>query len=206
MWKFKEHFMTIVYHKRLVMQGCFKVGLYWQGITHDLSKFSIWEFPQGAKYYLGDKSPNVAERRDKGYSSAWLHHKGRNKHHLEYWLDYDENVGKSIRGMRMPRRYVVEMFWDRVAANKTYHKENYSREEPWEYYVKGKSKNILHPEAAKLLERLLIVLRDEGEDEAVEFIRRRVLRKKDYFLIDIVVGWVINIVKRLKNGVKKESV
>ena len=46
--KIKEHFQTITYHRKLVREGCFKVGLYWQGLTHDLSKFSPTEFLMGA--------------------------------------------------------------------------------------------------------------------------------------------------------------
>ena len=83
-----QHFKTITYHKYLVMKGCFAVGLYRQGICHDLSKYSWTEFRVGAKYYQGNRSPNNAEREDIGYSSAWLHHKGRNRHHYEYWVDY----------------------------------------------------------------------------------------------------------------------
>ena len=81
-WK---HFKTITKHKLLVMEGCFKVGLYWQGITHDLSKYSPTEFLVGARYFQGTRSPNAAEREAKGYSEAWMHHKGRNRHHYEYW-------------------------------------------------------------------------------------------------------------------------
>ena len=91
----KEHFQTITYHRRLVRQSCFRVGLYWQGLTHDLSKYSLTEFLVGAKYFQGDCSPNNAEKEEKGYSSSWLHHKGRNKHHFEYWVDYvpgDEHI------------------------------------------------------------------------------------------------------------------
>ena len=88
MMKAWQHFKTITTHKMWVMRYCFKIGLYWQGLTHDLSKYSPSEFWQGCKYYQGYRSPNNAEREDKGYSAAWLHHKGRNKHHLEYWLDY----------------------------------------------------------------------------------------------------------------------
>ena len=79
-WK---HFCTINHHKMLVMKGCFKVGLYRQGLLHDLSKYSPTEFLVGCKYFQGNMSPNNAEREDKGYSAAWLHHKGRNKHHME---------------------------------------------------------------------------------------------------------------------------
>ena len=116
----KEHFQTITYHRRLVRQSCFRVGLYWQGLTHDLSKYSLTEFLVGAKYFQGDCSPNNAEKEEKGYSSSWLHHKGRNKHHFEYWIDYSMpgSKGPLLIGMKMPLRYVVEMFMDRIAACK----------------------------------------------------------------------------------------
>ena len=82
------HFKTITKHKLMVMHYCFRIGLYKQGLLHDLSKYTPSEFLVGCKYYQGDVSPNNAEGKDKGYSSAWLHHKGRNKHHMEYWIDY----------------------------------------------------------------------------------------------------------------------
>ena len=118
-----EHFKTITHHRHLVMKGCFAVGLYKQGLLHDLSKYSPVEFLVGAKYYQGDKSPNNAEREDKGVSLAWLHHKGRNKHHFEYWIDYALDGKSGMAGMKMPVNYVVEMYCDRVAACKTYQKD-----------------------------------------------------------------------------------
>ena len=101
------------------MQGCFKIGLYKQGILHDLSKYSPSEFWVGVKYYQGTQSPNNAEREALGYSSAWLHHKGRNRHHYEYWLDYTA-TGKrgEIVPVPMPDRYIAEMLSDRNAASK----------------------------------------------------------------------------------------
>ena len=97
----KGHFETITRHKLLVMKYCFACGLYEQGLAHDLSKYSPTEFIPGCIYYQGDHSPNEAERADRGYSSAWLHHKGRNKHHLEYWIDYASNK-TGLGGMKMP--------------------------------------------------------------------------------------------------------
>ncbi len=108
--KWYAHLKTITRHKLLVMRHCFRIGLYWQGLTHDLSKYSPAEFLVGAKYYQGDRSPNDAERREKGYSSAWLHHKGRNKHHLEYWIDYTPGGDHHMGGVEMPVQYVAEMF------------------------------------------------------------------------------------------------
>ncbi|MCQ2386224.1 MAG: DUF5662 family protein, partial [Clostridia bacterium] len=79
-----RHFRTITKHRHQVIRHCFKAGIGFQGLFHDLSKYSLTEFIPGAKYYLGTKSPNEKERELFGYSSAWLHHKGRNKHHFEF--------------------------------------------------------------------------------------------------------------------------
>lgn len=166
-WK---HFKTICYHKYLVMQGCFKVGLYWQGIWHDLSKFSPTEFMVGARYYQGDRSPNNAEREAIGYSSAWLHHKGRNKHHFEYWTDYNP-IKRRVCPVKMPLKYVKEMFCDRVAASKIYQGENYTDAHPLSYFKGGKANRSIHPETSELIEKMLTVLAENGEDAAFKFIK-----------------------------------
>ena len=79
--RFWGHLRTISKHRRAVRKLCFKCGLYWQGLTHDLSKYSPTEFWRGVKYYTGKASPHVGERAEYGYSEAWLHHHNRNKHH-----------------------------------------------------------------------------------------------------------------------------
>ena len=112
MWISGGHLKTVQRHRRLVRQYCFRLGLYWQGLTHDLSKFSPVEFWAGVKYFQGDRSPNDAQRRDNGYSASWMHHKGRNRHHFEYWTDYSMD-GSGISGVEMPKKYVAEMFCDR---------------------------------------------------------------------------------------------
>ena len=173
-WK---HLKTINHHKWLVMKSCFRLGMYKQGLLHDLSKYSPTEFLVGVKYYQGNRSPNNAEREDKGYTSAWLHHKGRNKHHLEYWLDYDL-VNGGVTGMKMPVKYVVEMFCDRIAASKNYNKDAYTDRMPLEYFQKGKAKALLHPESAALLEKLLTMLAEQGEDKTFDYIKREILTKE----------------------------
>lgn len=176
-WNWWRHLRTINHHKWLVMKSCFQLGLYKQGLLHDLSKYSPTEFLVGVKYYQGNRSPNNAEREDKGYTSAWLHHKGRNKHHLEYWLDYGLH-GEGIIGMKMPVKYVVEMFCDRVAACKNYNRGNYNDSMALEYYRKGKAKTLLHPESAELLEQLLTMLAQKGEKETFAYIRKEILTKE----------------------------
>ena len=176
--KWLNHLRTINHHKKLVMQHCFRVGLYRQGLLHDLSKYSPKELLPGFRYFQGNRSPNDAERKDKGYSSAWLHHKGRNKHHLEYWIDYSPEGDHPLVGNRMPERYVVEMFCDRMAASKTYRKELYTDRDPFDYYINSKNSYLLHPETKSLLEEMLTMLKDEGEEATFFYIRKNVLRKK----------------------------
>ena len=175
--KWLSHLRTINHHKLLVMKHCFRVGLYRQGLLHDLSKYSPVEFSAGAKYYQGDRSPNEIERKERGYSAAWLHHKGRNKHHLEYWIDYDPGPGHRMTGMEMPVNYVAEMFCDRVAASKTYRGKAYRDSDPLDYYLASRDHYLIHPNTRALLERLLGMLAEEGEDRTFAYIRRELLGK-----------------------------
>ena len=113
------HFKTITHHRHLVCRYCFRLGLYRQGLMHDLSKYAPCEFWRGAKYYQGYRSPNDAERKLNGVSLAWLHHKGRNRHHFEYWTDLSP-VTRTYEPVDMPVRFLCEMVADRIAACKTY--------------------------------------------------------------------------------------
>ena len=169
------HFRTICHHKRLVMRHCFRVGLYWQGLTHDLSKFSPVEFLPGARYFQGTRSPNEAEREALGYSAAWLHHKVRNRHHLEYWIDYQPGGDHTMNGMPMPKKYVVEMLCDRLAASKTYLRDAYTDRAAYDYYMRSRDHYLIHPDTQALLEQLLTMLKDEGEDATFAYIRAHVL-------------------------------
>lgn len=168
---FKGHLYTVTQHKYEVMKNCFKCGIIWQGLMHDMSKFSPSEFFVGVTHYQGYKSPNEGEREDYGYSKAWMHHKGRNKHHFEYWTDYNPET-KIMSPVRMPKRYVVEMFCDRVAASKVYMGEAYTDESPLNYFLKGKQRRNIHHETSKELEHLLVMLVEKGEKETFKHIRK----------------------------------
>jgi hypothetical protein len=173
--RFFKHLHTIGQHRRLVRKYCFKLGLYRQGLSHDLSKYSPAEFLPGVKYYLGMKSPNVAEREDLGYSTAWMHHKGRNRHHFEYWTDYTPGGGP-LRGIEMPPRFLAEMFCDRLAASRTYNKEKYNSGMPLEYFWHSKDHLLMHPATREALVKLLTMLRDDGEEKTFTYIRREYLK------------------------------
>ena len=179
MIKAAAHFCTITKHKMLVMKECFQVGLYRQGLLHDLSKYTWTEFRVGCRFYQGSQSPNNAERKAKGCSLAWLHHKGRNKHHYEYWVDYGLDGTKRLIGMRMPVKYVVEMFLDRIAASKVYKGSAYRDSDPLDYFRKGGTDDyVMHEETKKLLTGLLRMLAEKGEEFTFRYIRENVLGKR----------------------------
>ena len=174
---FWAHLKTINHHRALVRKYCFRLGLYRQGLMHDLSKYSPTEFWAGVKYFQGDHSPHDAQRRENGYSTAWLHHKGRTKHHFEYWTDYSI-TGEGIIGVKMPKKYVAEMFCDRLAASRVYRKDDFDPADPYKFFQRSMQKRLLlNQETADLLESMLVKLRDEGEDAAFDYIRHDVLGK-----------------------------
>lgn len=175
------HFKTITKHKLMVMKYCFRIGLYKQGLLHDLSKYSPVEFLAGCKYYQGNRSPNNGEREDTGVSMAWLHHKGRNKHHFEYWIDYGlYPCDTIITGMRMPRKYVAEMMMDRICAARVYNGDAYHDGQPLEYYNKSKGKLwFIHKETRRELEFLLKMLKQKGERKTLSYIKHVFLKEKD---------------------------
>lgn len=178
MSKVWKHFKTITYHKYLVAKGCFGVGLYKQGLLHDLSKYSPAEFWVGVKYFQGDRSPNNAEREDIGYSSAWLHHKGRNKHHYEYWIDYNSRAKAEdiMVPVPMPKKYIAEMVMDRIAASKVYMGKNYTDASPLQYYYKGTDKAPIHEETREVLVAILTMLAEKGEKETFQYVRSTLLK------------------------------
>lgn len=165
-----KHFCTVTKHRHQVLVHCLKVGIGGQGLVHDLSKFSPVEFMGGVKFYKGTNSPNEGERAEYGYSKAWLHHKGRNRHHFEYWCDYNP-VEKKIMPVKMPINYVKEMFCDRVAASKVYQGKNYVNTHPLEYFKRGRNNRNIHPETSELIEEWLTILATKGEKETFKVIK-----------------------------------
>lgn len=157
--KYIKHFKVIVRHKWFVGIECFKRGLYWQGIVHDLSKFSYTEFFASARYFQGDKSPIEMEKSELGYSIAWLNHKAKNKHHWLYWTDMVNGEWKAVP---MPDKYITEMFCDYIGAGKAYNKEKWTPDMPLKYYREVDAKRMLLTEETRikfefLLHTLLLI-------------------------------------------------
>jgi hypothetical protein len=162
-----RHLKIIYNHRKYVRKACFRAGLYWQGLTHDLSKYSITEMLI-CKYYSGKRSPHQNAREILGYSPSWIHHYHSNKHHFQYWWDEDEE-GKIIP-MKMPYKYVIESFCDMLGASKTYNPENWKPEMLLEYWeTKCLGKRIMHEDSVKLLDYLIRQLAFDGEENFFEW-------------------------------------
>ena len=183
---FFGHLRTINHHKMLVTKTCFKVGLYKQGILHDLSKYNPVEFIPGVIYFQGDRSPINREKELKKCSRGWLHHKGRNPHHFEYWIDYIINPSGKLVGMKMSKKYVAEMVIDRICASKNYLKEKYTDRSALEYYMNGRQMMLIDEETDFLARYLLTMLSQKGEDYLLDYMKRILLKHKnrDYHVID----------------------
>ncbi len=170
--KLFSHFVTITRHRHLVMKYCFSCGLYRQGLLHDLSKYSPVEFFNGARFYAGGvRSPIPNERIEKGYSEAWLHHKGRNKHHSEYWIDMNSNTG-IYESVPMPKKYLAESVLDRIAASYNYNRKSYNRAMPLEYFYRTKERTPMHADTFSQMEKLLTLYKNDGERALFKHLKR----------------------------------
>ena len=161
-----KHFCLVVRHKNKVLVHCAKCGIFFRGLKHDLSKFSPTEFFESARYYQGNRSPIEACRRDTGRSLAWLHHKGRNKHHIEYWLDPDSIAVTPM----MPYKYAVECVCDKLAATKTYNGKSYTPGKAIEHWERYGNKVAGHPKTMEFIGKVFYDINELGE--------KRVLNKK----------------------------
>ena len=167
---FFSHPWLVIKHKHRVLINCAKCGLVWRGLVHDLSKFTPTEFFESVKYFQGNRSPIGAARRATGVSYAWLHHKGRNKHHIEYWTDSECEVQPL-----MPYKYAVECVCDKLAATKTYLGKDYTPEMPlWHWEKYGKRVNA-NPLTIEFVTEVFYDVRDKGESAVLS---RKYMKKK----------------------------
>ena len=156
-----KHTILVTKHRWVVFKLCCKVGEPWRGLVHDLSKFSPTEFWESVKYYQGNKSPIPVARREKGFSDAWLHHKGRNKHHLEYWVDPRAKEYAAV----VPYKYVAEMACDKMAASIIYNGKNWTQSDEYNYWLKEKEKTILNPKVERFFDELFKQVKENGLKE-----------------------------------------
>lgn len=170
MGKLAKHLKTVRTHRKYVRRMCWKMGLFWQGLFHDLSKYSPKEMSI-VKYYTGKKSPHQVCREEIGYSPCWIYHYHRNKHHFQFWWDEDEE-GKIIP-IKMPYKYVIESFCDMVGASKAYAQKKWEPKMVWDYWLaKCVGKRIMNTESQYLVEKLIWNLYQMGEERFLDWYKR----------------------------------
>ena len=158
-----KHFVLITKHKYKVLGLCIKAGIPFRGLVHDLSKYTPTEFFESVKYYNGKYSPIANSKRENGYSKAWLHHFGRNKHHYEYWYDYTSPDSTPI----IPYKYTIEMICDDLAAGMTYQGKDWTKEYQLNYWNNKKSKIRINKKIEKVLDEVFSEVSKKGIDNVI---------------------------------------
>lgn len=159
-----NHLKTIIKHKYYVGKYCFMCGLYWQGITHDLSKFSPTEFWESVKYCTGKRSPIDKCKEVNGYSNAWFHHKGRNKHHWEYWVD---NFESGMTFAKIPFKYALELICDYLGAGKAYNEKGFTIKDEYQWWIQQRNIKLFHPDTKLLIDIIMIDMLNNGIKETL---------------------------------------
>ena len=168
-----KHFKLISKHKYYVFKNCWKAGLIWRGIKHDLSKYSPTEFLESIRYFSGDHSPIDTCKKMNGWSRAWMHHKGRNTHHYEYWQD---NFDKGGEPLQMPYADALEMVCDYIAAGQAYMKKDFSYSGEYDWWLNKKAHGIaMHPKTLQFVDLMLRVMKRDENNGVLAPTRAKVL-------------------------------
>lgn len=157
---FFAHWKKVRTHRKWVRRYAFELGIPWQGLVHDLSKYSPTEFFESVKYYQGTRSPIDAAKEDKGYSTAWFHHRGRNKHHHEYWID---NFDKGMTFNIMPYKYFVELICDYLAAGRAYMGDDFSYAKELKWWKSKRGTIAMHPDQIEMIDDIFEFLAHKEE-------------------------------------------
>lgn len=181
MKNFFKHLHLVNKHRFMVFKHCLKCGILWRGIVHDLSKYSITEFWESVKYYTGTYSPIENCRRQNGHSRAWIHHKNKNKHHIEYWYDRENKVQ-----INMPYKYAVESICDKISATKCYRKKEYNPQMVLDHWLNIGSKPEMNENTKQFFTIVFTDLVKYGEKHVL---RKKYLKQK---YIEVVVDSTIH--------------
>lgn len=165
MGKTLKHLKKILIHKYWVAHYCNMCGLYKQGFLHDMSKFSPTEFGESIKYYVGISSPIDEATKHKGYSDAWMHHKGRNKHHSSYWVNIF--YGKVIP-IKMPWKYLLELICDNLGASHAYNMDKFSVQKAYDWWQNARQYELMHEHTKKMISIIYDKMLQNGIDETLK--------------------------------------
>lgn len=159
--KYLKYINYVLRHKWYVGVECFKKGLFWRGLVHDLSKFRPSElFPYTNFFFgkhdgmFGKNSPRdktgyykPVDTGDSAFDNAWFCHQKRNKHHWQYWTIPDE---AKVKPLEIPEKYVDEMMCDWIGAAKAQKAGSIVK-----WWLANKDKMVYHPDTINYIERKL---------------------------------------------------
>jgi hypothetical protein len=164
MTKHLKYLKYVLRHKWYVFQECYKAGIPWRGLTHDLSKFLPSEWFPYTEYFYGAEKPSVynfhgdcrnqlliagykfKEDVEREFDVAWLHHQKRNLHHWQYWVLQKDDGSQQV--LPMPDIYRKEMLCDWRGAGKAI--KGFDDTRNW--YLTNRNKMLLHPVTRKWVE------------------------------------------------------
>lgn len=152
MSKYFKYVKYLVRHIWYVRKACWAKGLYWQGLTHDLSKWRPSEFLPYANFFYKKPKRNKTgyykptDTGDEAFDFAWLLHQKRNKHHWQFWVLPEDDGGVKI--LEMPYKYRLEMLCDWWGASMALGYQGKSKT----WYEANKNNMQLHPKTRKWVE------------------------------------------------------
>ena len=164
-----EYFKKVCRHKWHVGRACFRYGLYWRGIVHDLSKFSRAEFGPYAMYFHTPDGKS-SYRTKTAFDHAWRHHVAHNPHHWEYWIAF--NRGYPVAA-DMPEKYILEMVADWIGAGMTY--DGQPDPNVWYYGKDAKSIIMMTQRTRDRVEELLREINPKGASLARPAINKHIM-------------------------------
>lgn len=156
--KYYKYILLLIKHKWIVFKLLLKAGLYKQAIAHDLSKLNPIEI-------IGYNEPYGSAK----FNAAWLHHKGRNKHHCQYWTDINEN--NELVVVDMPQKYIYELVADWISAGQCYEK-NWTQTEPFNYLSTVYNTDLMSARTLQLVAAITFDIKIQGAAEVMKNIRK----------------------------------
>lgn len=158
----------VIVHKLCVGWFCFKAGLYWRGIVHDMSKFHPKEFLENIKFYDPLQSPVNLAKKEYGWSPAWQHHKGMNSHHHEYWID---DIDHGVKLIRMPFEDALELVCDGLGASIAYNwKIEGLYQNEWNWWKSNAMKKArMHPHTRAFIHSMFKAMHESNSSEGLSY-------------------------------------
>lgn len=138
-------------HKWLVFKYCRESGIWWRGITHDLSKFRPSEWFPYVDYIVRhdglNPQKNVSYKVSHSFLLAFHHHCRRNDHHWQYWAFFDSHGRPGNLEMALDSMEEMVADWRAMSEQKG--------DDVWLWYQRNRMKMSLHPLTRQKLDQAL---------------------------------------------------